>query len=111
LKLWWQSTQVDRYIAVSRDVAERLIARGVPRAKLEVVPNGIPPGFLGRVPDAAAVAEARARIERLPGAPIVGVVSRRKAQEVLLRAAPHIERPLNIALIGVAPEPLLAPLA
>ena len=111
LKLWWQSTQVERYIAVSRDVAERLIARGVPRGKLVVVPNGVPPGFMERVPDPAAVAEARARLTRLPAAPIVGVVSRRKAQDVLVRALRHVERPLNLALIGVGPEPLLERLA
>ena len=98
-------------IAVSGDVASRLIARGAPRGKLVVVPNGLPPRFLRDLPGEDAVAEARARIGRLPGAPIVGVVSRRKAQEVLLRAARHLSRPLNIALIGVGPEPLLERLA
>jgi glycosyltransferase involved in cell wall biosynthesis len=111
LKLWWQCRQVERVIAVSGDVASRLIARGAPRGKLVVVPNGLPPRFLRDLPGEDAVAEARARIERLPGAPIVGVVSRRKAQEVLLRAARHLPRPLNIALIGVGPEPLLERLA
>ncbi|HKQ56539.1 MAG TPA: glycosyltransferase family 4 protein, partial [Candidatus Eisenbacteria bacterium] len=42
---------------------------------------------------------------------IIGVVSRRKAQEVLLRAARQIARPLNIAFVGIASEPLLARLA
>jgi len=111
LKLWWQCRQVERVIAVSRDVANRLIARGAPRRKLVVVPNGLPPRFLADPPDAAAVVEARARIGPLTGAPIVGIVSRRKAQEVLLRAAQYIERPLNIALIGVGPEPELERLA
>jgi glycosyltransferase involved in cell wall biosynthesis len=110
-RLWWQSRQVDRIIAVSGDVARRLIARGAVRSKIVVVPNGLPPEFLRDPPGEAAVAAARAHIGRLAGAPIVGVVSRRKAQEVLLRAARHIERPLNIAFIGIAAEPMLERLA
>jgi len=111
LRLWWQSRSVDRIIAVSGDVARRLVARGAPGRKIVVVPNGLPPGFLGEPPDAGAVALARARIARLPGAPVIGVVSRRKAQEVLLQAARHIARPLNIALIGIPPEKELERLA
>jgi glycosyltransferase involved in cell wall biosynthesis len=110
-KLWWQTRQVDRVIAVSWDVAGRLVARGAARDKVVVVPNGLPAEFLSRAPDAAAIAAARAQIARLPDAPIVGVVSRRKAQEVLLEAARHITRPLNIALIGIASEPRLERLA
>jgi glycosyltransferase involved in cell wall biosynthesis len=110
-RLWWQSLQVDRIIAVSGDVARRLIARGAVRSKIVVVPNGLPPGFLREPPGPEAIAEARARIAPLAAAPIVGVVSRRKAQEVLLRAIQHIARPLNIALIGIASEPELARIA
>jgi glycosyltransferase involved in cell wall biosynthesis len=111
LRLWWQSRGVDRIIAVSGDVARRLVARGAPSGKIVVVPNGLPPQFLDGAPDEVAVAVARARIARLPGAPVIGVVSRRKAQEVLLRAAKHIARPLNIALIGIEPETALDKLA
>ena len=110
-KLWWQTRQVDRVIAVSWDVAGRLVARGATRGKVVVVPNGLPAEFLSTAPDAAAIDAARAQIARLPEAPIVGVVSRRKAQEVLLQAARHIARPLNIALIGIAAEPRLERLA
>ena len=110
-RLWWQSRHVDRIIAVSGDVARRLAARGAVREKIVVVPNGLPPDFLARRPEPAAVAAARERIARRPHAPIIGVVSRRKAQEVLLRAARHIERPLNIAFIGIAAEPALERLA
>jgi glycosyltransferase involved in cell wall biosynthesis len=106
-RLWWQSRQVDRIIAVSGDVARRLVARGAIREKIVVVPNGLPPDFLARPPEPDAVAAAREQIARQPGAPIIGVVSRRKAQEVLLRAARHIERPLNIAFVGIGPDPTL----
>jgi glycosyltransferase involved in cell wall biosynthesis len=107
LRLWWQSRGVDRIIAVSGDVARRLVERGAPGAKIVVVPNGLPPGFLDAQPGDEAVAVARARIARIPGAPVIGVVSRRKAQEVLLGAARHIRRPLNIAFIGISPETAL----
>jgi glycosyltransferase involved in cell wall biosynthesis len=111
LRLWWQSRQVDRIIAVSNDVARRLMERGAPGGKIVVVPNGLPPGFLDGALDETAVAVARARITRIAGAPVIGVVSRRKAQDVLLRAARHVARPLNIALIGIPPEVALDKLA
>ena len=111
LRLWWQSRQVDRIIAVSGDVARRLMERGAPGSKIVVVPNGLSPGFLDGPLDEEAVAVARARIARLPGAPVIGVVSRRKAQEVLLGAIRHVQRPLNIALIGIPPEAALDKLA
>src|SRR5439155_18355105 len=111
LRLWWQSRGVDRIIAVSGDVARRLVTRGAPGRKIAVVPNGLPPGFLAGTPDPTAVAVARARIAPLAGAPVIGVVSRRKAQEVLLKAARHIRRQLNIALIGIGPEVALEKLA
>ena len=110
-RLWWQSRQVDRIIAVSGDVARRLVARGAIREKIVVVPNGLPPDFLARPPEPNTVATAREQIARRPGAPIIGVVSRRKAQEVLLRAAHHIERPLNIAFVGIGPDSALERLA
>jgi glycosyltransferase involved in cell wall biosynthesis len=111
MRLWWQSRGVDRIIAVSDDVARRLRERWAPGAKIVVVPNGLPPGFLAQPPDDEAVAVARARVARLPGAPVIGVVSRRKAQEVLLNAARHIRRPLNIAFIGIPPEAALDKIA
>jgi len=110
LRLWWQSRGVDRIIAVSGDVARRLVARGAPSGKIVVVPNGLPPGFLEGMPDETAIQIARARIAPLPGAPVIGVVSRRKAQEVLVKAARHIQRPLNLAFIGIAPEVALTKL-
>jgi len=110
-KLWWQTRRVDRVIAVSWDVAGRLIARGAARRKVVVVPNGLPAEFLSVTPEPDEVAAARAKLSGIVGAPIVGVVSRRKAQEVLLRAARHIERRLNFAFIGIAAEPALERLA
>lgn len=110
-RIWWHGRQVDRIIAVSGDVARRLIARGTERSKIVVVPNGLPPDFLARSPDLAAVAESRARIVRLPQAPVVGSVARRKDQEVVLRAARHIARPLNIAFVGIPADLELTRLA
>jgi glycosyltransferase involved in cell wall biosynthesis len=110
LEMWWQSRQIERYIAVSPSVARGIIGRGAQPAKVRTVPNGLPPGFLATVP-ADAIAAARAVLERLPGAPIVGVVARRKEQEMVLRAARHIRRPLNIAFVGIPSEPALAMLA
>jgi glycosyltransferase involved in cell wall biosynthesis len=100
LKAWFDAATADAIIAVSRGVAEDLVRRGVPAAKVTVVRNGLPLSEL-RPPDPARAAAARAELALRAGVPVVGVVARRKSQEELIAAAAAAGRPLEILLAGV----------
>lgn len=101
-KLWAQRSMVDRYIAVSREVATRFEQQlGVPAAKLTVVRNGIdvPP----TLPTAPAL-----RDELLAGSvgPLLLTIARlhpQKGHEHLLRAARELPEAI-VALAGDGPE-------
>jgi L-malate glycosyltransferase len=101
----------DRTIAVSAAVAHALRRRLHPARGLVVVPNGIDAARVAAVPGSAALAAARTRLGDLGDRPLCVVVSRRKDQDVLLRALPLIERPVAIACVGVAPDEELDALA
>lgn len=99
---------VGRFCCVSAEVADAVTRwRTVPRAKVEVVPNGIdadpPPGL----PDPG---EVRASLGIPPGAPVVGTVGRLnevKRQDLLVRAAAELraEFPdVRLLLVGDGPE-------
>jgi glycosyltransferase involved in cell wall biosynthesis len=90
----------DAIIAVSQDVADDLVRRGVGADRVSVVRNGLPLAELAP-PDPAAVARLRGELAIDPARPVVGVVARRKSQGDLLRAARILERPLTILLAGV----------
>jgi len=102
----WLYRQVDAVIAISAAVRAALISRGVPGARIEVVPSGVD------VARFAAGDRARAR-ERLGIAlqaqviALVGVLVERKGQAVLLEAlsriAPGVPH-LVCLLAGAGPE-------
>jgi len=113
----------DRIIAVSRPVARALARRGTPPWKIDVVHNAVD---LGRVDRAVPVEEREAARARLAaaeaaaggaaggdGAPrlTIGVVSRRKDHDVLLRALRFLDRPVLLCVIGVMPDDSLRELA
>jgi glycosyltransferase involved in cell wall biosynthesis len=97
-------------IAVSQSVADDLVRRGIPRAHLEVIENGVPWGER-RPADPTAVARLSSALGLRQGVPVLGVVARRKSQEDLLRAAALLKRPLEIILAGVREDEELRLLA
>ena len=101
----------DRTIAVSRSVARALMRRGAPPWRLSVVPNGVDLSRLDRDVAAADIDTARALAGWRPWRPTVGVVARRKDQDVLLRALAALRRPVTVTLVGVAPDDELEALA
>jgi hypothetical protein len=101
----------DCTIAVSRAVARALLRRGAPPWRLCIVPNGVDAARVDRPVSCAQVDTARALAGWRPGRPTVGVVARRKDQDVLLRSLALIEQPVTVALVGVAPEAELVALA
>jgi len=101
----------DRTIAVSRAVARALVRRGAPPWRLSVVPNGVDLARIDRAVPGAAVDTARVLAGWRPWRPTVGVVARRKDQDVLLRCLAALERPVTVALVGVAADAELRALA
>jgi glycosyltransferase involved in cell wall biosynthesis len=68
------STSLDRHIAVSRRVGEALVARGVPRERVVVVPNGVDADLFS--PDPIARPAARAALGIADDALVLAFVGR-----------------------------------
>ncbi len=101
----------DCTIAVSRAVARALVRRGAPAWRLRVVPNGVDLSRVDREVSAAELDTARLLAGWRPWRPTVGVVARRKDQDVLLRALALVRQPVTLALLGLGSDPRLAALA
>jgi len=97
----------DRTIAVSGAVARALVRRGHPAGRLRVVPNGIDLARIDARPADAELAAARRALGETNGRPVIAIVSRRKDQEVAIRALALLERPVVLVCAGVDPDPAL----
>jgi glycosyltransferase involved in cell wall biosynthesis len=84
-------------------VGEALVGRGTPRRKLAVIPNGLVTGRVDGLLSPAMVEEWRRRIGWEPSRRTVGIVSRPKDQEVVLRALQRVSTPVRLVLAGVDP--------
>jgi glycosyltransferase involved in cell wall biosynthesis len=101
-----------RVVAVSRAVGEALVKRGTPRRKLVVIPNGLVTDRIDRVVAPAELAAWRERIGMADdGRRVVAIVSRRKQQDVVLRALNAVRTPVRLVLAGVSADAELARLA
>src|SRR3954471_12040961 len=89
LENWFASRAAARVVAVSRAVAEALVRRGTPPRKLDVVHNGLVAARVDRQVTAGELDEWRVRTACDPQRRMVGVVSRRKDQYVVLQALSH----------------------
>jgi glycosyltransferase involved in cell wall biosynthesis len=94
----------DATIAVSRAVARALVRRGAPPWRVSVVPNGVDASRLDRPVSPAELDTARALAGWSPARATVGVVARRKDQDVLLRALALVTPPVTLTLVGVDPD-------
>jgi glycosyltransferase involved in cell wall biosynthesis len=101
---WWVSPVALRVICPSEIVADSLVADGIARERIEVIPNGVP------LDAALPRDEARAELGLPQDGFVVGIVARlreEKAHEVLLRAAARIRdagRELTVCIVGDGPE-------
>ena len=101
-----------RVVAVSRAVGAALVRRGTPRRKLVVIPNGLVTARVDRPVSPAEVGEWRERIGAADdGRRTVIIVSRRKEQEVVLRALQQVRTPVRLVMAGVAADEKLRKLA
>jgi L-malate glycosyltransferase len=101
----------DRVIAVSRPVARALVRRLTPPSRIRVVANAVDWERLAPAPPAAAVARARELSGWAAGRPTVGVVARRKRQDVALKALGALRLPVTLVCVGIEPDATLRALA
>jgi glycosyltransferase involved in cell wall biosynthesis len=101
---WWIAPVAQRIICPSTIVAESLYEDGVPRALVQVIPNGV------RTDAALPREEARVELGLDPDAFVVGIIARlreEKAHEVLFRAAARLRdegRDINVCVVGDGPR-------
>lgn len=101
----------DRTIAVSGAVARALARRGHPTDRLRVVPNGIDLARVDAPVPPADLEAARAALGEIGERRVVVIVSRRKDQDVVLRALPEVGSPLLLVCVGIEPDAGLTALA
>jgi glycosyltransferase involved in cell wall biosynthesis len=101
----------DRTIAVSGAVARALARRGHPTDRLRVVPNGLDLARVDAPVPPQDLEAARAALGEIGDRRVAAIVSRRKDQEVVLRALPEVGPPLLLACVGIEAEAGLAALA
>jgi len=101
----------DRIIAVSSAVARALARRGTPPWRIAVVPNAVDLARVDR-PVSGAEREAAGRaIGAEAGRPVIGVVARRKDQDVLVRALRHVPGAVTLCCVGFDADDALRRLA
>lgn len=111
LENWLVSHLAARVIAVSRSVGEALVRLGTPRRKLAVIPNGLVTDRIDGPVSPGAVEGWRERIGWEPSRRTLGIVSRPKNQEIVLRALEQISMPVRLVLAGIDPASEMARLA
>jgi glycosyltransferase involved in cell wall biosynthesis len=98
---WVTSRCAARMIAVSQAVGNALLRRGTSSRKLVVIHNGVVTARLDVPVPAEVVREWRERIAWEPTRRVVGIVARRKEQEVVIHALDHVRTPVRLVLAGV----------
>lgn len=107
---WFDTMTTDAIVAVSGEVRNDLIRKGVRPDHVRVIHNGLPLSELPP-PRAERLPELRRELGLREGVPIVGVVARRKSHEDLLRAAALLPLPVEIVCVGAEEDESLRPLA
>lgn len=102
--------RAERVVCVSRAQAEELAARGMPAARLALVPTVVDADALAAAAPPDAVRAARAELGLAPDAPLVlfaGRLARQKGADLLLDAWPAVLRArpsATLVLAGDGPE-------
>jgi glycosyltransferase involved in cell wall biosynthesis len=111
LENWLVGRVACRVVAVSASVGQALVRRGTPRGKLVIIPNGLVTERVDCPVSPQALEEWRSRIGWEPSRRTIGIVSRPKDQDVVLRALHHVRVPVRLVLAGVEPGSRLGRLA
>lgn len=112
LSRWKYRSGVTRYVAISRRVAESLVAGGVDPERISVVYSGVPVRDVPRADDPVARAAARARLFKLVGLPpsdipligSIGALSPQKGHDLAIRALAAVPGPARLLVLGEGEE-------
>ncbi len=92
-------------IAVSQEVKHSLIRKGFFRKQIKVITNGTPASKYDHI-DPVLVEKLRRKYKIHPGDIVLGVVSRLKDQEQLIRALPYLPFSVKVIFVGITREQL-----
>lgn len=106
LRARFDTATTDAIIAVSDEVGDDLLRRGVPESHVAVVRNGLPFSELPSA-DPDRVQALRAELDLRDGVPVLVVIARRKSQEELYAAATELGRPVEILCVGIEEDDVL----
>jgi glycosyltransferase involved in cell wall biosynthesis len=110
LENWLVSRMATRVVAVSRQVGEALRRRGTGRNKLVVIPNGLIVSRVDAPVTTAQIDQWRDRTGWEPSRPTLGIIARRKDQEVVIRALDRVSTPVRLVMVGLMADARLSPL-
>ena len=100
LQNWFYTKGTDKIICVSAAVADAMAKLGIPRNHLLVIYNGTPKEKYHSF-DPGAAQTLRAKYNIPPQMKVIGCVSRRKKQEVLLKAIGKLKTPVAAVFVGI----------
>jgi glycosyltransferase involved in cell wall biosynthesis len=96
-----------QYIAISRQVADSLVAGGVPRSRISIVPSGVPAEEIASASDPEARRRARATLNLPADARVIGMVgafTAQKGHETAVAALAGMKSNVRLVLIGDGPD-------
>ncbi len=103
LQSWFYQKTTAAMVAVSQQIKDSLVSKGIAAAHIKVIENGTPPEkYQNPLPEVQQ--ELVQRFGLTNNLPLLGCISRPKQQEQLLEALQQVEQPVQVLLAGIAAE-------
>ena len=103
LQSWFYQKTTAAMVAVSQQIKESLVSKGIAAEHIKVIENGTPPEkYQNPLPEVQQ--ELVQRFGLTNNLPLLGCVSRPKQQEQLLEALKQVEQPVQLLLAGISAE-------
>jgi glycosyltransferase involved in cell wall biosynthesis len=101
---WFQNSLytkgTDKIVVVSEEMKKAFIKMGIPENHLKVIYNGLPEERL-QLLDPRKTEQLRYQLKINPSHKIIGFVGRRKNQQQLISALPHLTEKLTVIFVGI----------
>ncbi len=104
---WFYTKSTDAMVAVSSGVKAELVKKGISPDHIKVIQNGTPKEKY-KLKDPSKVGAIREKLGIGSNDVAVGCIARRKKQEQLLLALPHLPASVKVFLIGIEEDEQLA---